>query len=276
VDVHTLSVTKHCRTAITAPCCTGGDTLISDQLTSVVRDNRTATPPMVRLSLMGIFRLEWEGRAVAVPRHLQRVLAFLALGGGRVRASVAGTLWSDVPEHRALASLRTSLWRLSRLCPRSVVAAEDTVYLAESSEVDVTAFMATARGVTDGSSAPSDAPVDADLLSRELLPGWYEDWVLDERERLHQIGMHALECLAGRLLRNGRYDAALETALRVVSASPLRESAHRLVVQVHLAEGNVAEARRQYACCSRLLHTELGMVPAFEIGQLIPTAGVIL
>jgi len=226
----------------------------------------------VRVNLLEGFRLERDGGVVAVQLHLQRVLAFLALRGGRARTSVAGTLWSDVPERHALASLRTSLWRLSRICPRSIVATDHMVRLSERVEVDVAAFVATARRVANGTIVPSVALVDADLLSKELLPGRYEDWVLNERERLRQVGLHALETLACRLLRDGQYDAALETALRAVAADPLRESAHRLVVQVHLAEGNVVEAHHQYASCTRLLQSELGVIPTFEIGQLIHAA----
>jgi hypothetical protein len=71
----------------------------------------------------------------------------------------------------------------------------------------------------------------------ELLPGWYEDWVLVERKRLRQLRMHALEALAEKLTEAGRYGVAMPAAYAAVRADPVRESAHRAVVRVHLAEG---------------------------------------
>jgi DNA-binding SARP family transcriptional activator len=85
----------------------------------------------------------------------------------------------------------------------------------------------------------------------ELLPGWYEDWVLVERERLRQLRMHALEALAEKLTEAGRYGVAMQAAYAAVRADPVRESAHRAVVRVHLAEGNVLEALRAYELTRR-------------------------
>ena len=57
--------------------------------------------------------------------------------------------------------------------------------------------------------------------------------------------------------------------LAAVAAEPLRESAHRAVVSVHLEEGNVSEAIRQYRLCRRLLGTELGIEPSERMQVLV-------
>jgi len=56
--------------------------------------------------------------------------------------------------------------------------------------------------------------------------------------------MHVLEIAADELIGLGRPAAALEFAIRALQMEQMRESAHRLVIRAHLAEGNVGEARR--------------------------------
>ena len=103
----------------------------------------------------------------------------------------------------------------------------------------------------------------------ELLPGWYDEWVLLERERLCQLRMHALEAWAGKLAAAGRYGEAIQAACAAVGVEPLRESAHRALVRVHLAEGNVAEAVRAYESFRALLAAELGVEPTAQMDALV-------
>jgi DNA-binding SARP family transcriptional activator len=93
--------------------------------------------------------------------------------------------------------------------------------------------------------------------------------VLFERERFRQLALHALEARAERLLDVGRPADALEGALEAVRSEPLRESAHRLVIRVHLAEGNGGEALRQFELCRRLLFDRLGLSPSDQLVELV-------
>nr|WP_239523336.1 bacterial transcriptional activator domain-containing protein [Geodermatophilus normandii] len=106
-------------------------------------------------------------------------------------------------------------------------------------------------------------------LRGELLPGWHEEWVLLERERLRQLRMHALEALAGELIVAGRFGEAVEAAYAAVHEEPLRESAHRVVVRAHLAEGNVAEARHAYESFRQVLADTLGVAPTPSMTGLL-------
>jgi len=63
------------------------------------------------------------------------------------------------------------------------------------------------------------------VLSADLLPDWYDDWVLLEAEDWRQLRLHALEALAGRLIALGRWGEAANAAGAAVRAEPLRESA---------------------------------------------------
>jgi DNA-binding SARP family transcriptional activator len=120
-----------------------------------------------------------------------------------------------------------------------------------------------AGGVTE----LSDGEVSA--LGGDLLPDWYDDWIELERERYRQLRLRALETLCERLTHAGHLHAALEVGLAAVAGEPLRESSHRAVVRVHLADGNVGEAIRQYRLCHRLLGERLGLEPSDQMAELL-------
>jgi len=204
-----------------------------------------------------------------LPRCAQRLIAHLSLCGRPARASVAGQLWPDVPEEQAHGSLRSALWRVQKAVPGLVEVSGGALGLARGVRVDVREFRTWAERVLDPNAA-LDVVMAPELgLRGELLPGWYEDWVLLERERLRQLRLHSLEAMADRLACAGRYGEAVQVAYTAVGIEPLRESAHRAVVRVHLAEGNVVEAIRAYRAYCEMLLRELGAGPTPLMEQLM-------
>lgn len=227
-----------------------------------------------RLVLLGTFALVHEGHPVTIPTTAQRLLAFLGLHPGPLRRTyVASTLWPDVSEDHAHGSLRSALWRLHRVGAVLVDARDQRLALAGHVDVDVREAAELTRRLLDGGVALDDESAVHRLvrLSGELLPDWYDEWVLVEREQLRQLRLHALEELADELLRAGRLTPASEAALAAVAADPLRESAHRALIRVHLAEGNGADALRQYRFYSRLVREQLGLAPSRRMEDLIET-----
>ncbi|MGW0912650.1 AfsR/SARP family transcriptional regulator [Streptomyces sp. NPDC002784] len=228
-----------------------------------------SAPPVLRL--LGRFRLELGTEPVELCRNGQRLLAFLGLRGQACRTVLAGTLWPEVTEGHARGSLRTTLWKLPRCEPPLIGCRGDALLLTPALRVDVHALARTALDVVEGPGPPPDVRPPLDLLTGEdLLPGWDEDWVLLERERLRQLRLHALDALAEALVRQGRPALAMEAAWASVRAEPLRESAHRAVVAAHLAEGNIGEAVRHYQGFRRLLAEELGVEPSPRFARMLP------
>jgi DNA-binding SARP family transcriptional activator len=227
-----------------------------------------------RLTLLEAFGLVCDGEPVALPMTAQRVLAFVALHDRSLhRVYVAGSLWLDSPEERAYASLRSALWRLHRLGGPLVETDGQQLALARDVEVDLRDSEALARRALDRSD-PGALGVDAAALSGDLLPDWYEDWVLIERERYRQLRLHALDTLCDRLTQADRLSEALDAGLAAVAGEPLRESAHRAVVRVHIAEGNSGEAIRQYRLCRRLLNEQLAIEPSERMDELVRSLDV--
>ncbi|MDX6422781.1 MAG: hypothetical protein QOI67_252 [Gaiellaceae bacterium] len=222
-----------------------------------------------RLTLLGGFELLSGDEHVPLSTSAQRLLAFVALRDRPLQRSyVAGSLWLDSPEERAAANLRSALWRLHG-CGIELVHCEGTqLSLDPGVIVDLREAEALAHHALDRTNG-SDLDVDAALLSGDLLPDWYDEWVVFERERFHQLRLRALDALCGRLADAGRLDGALEIGLAAVADDPLRESSHRAVVRVHLADGNIAEALRQYRLCRRLLNEQLGVEPSERMQELM-------
>ena len=223
--------------------------------------------------LLGGFGLLWGSALLTVPRASQRLVAFLALHGGMVRRTeVAGSLWPDASERHAYSNLRQALARLQSTARKALAASKLELGLAEGVTVDITHARVLARRLLDPAVTPKQSelgPAAVGVLSAELLPGWYDDWVLLEAEDWRQLRLHALEALAGCLAAAGRCGEAASAASAAVRADPLRESARASLIQVHLAEGNQSEAVREFARYQALLHVDLGLEPTLRLRHLI-------
>jgi DNA-binding SARP family transcriptional activator len=228
----------------------------------------------LRVGLLDGFTLgAATGRAQDVCHGVQRLVAHICLAGRPGRSAVAGQLWPEVPEEQAHASLRTALWRLGRAAPGLVDTSGGALALTAGVRVDVRELCAWASRVRDPRAGLDSLGLPPAALQGDLLPGWYEDWVLLERERLRQLRLHALETLAARLADAGRAGEAVDVAHLAVRTEPLRESAHRTLVRAHLAEGNVAEAARAYSGFRTMLRDELGIEPTERFARLAAGLG---
>lgn len=225
--------------------------------------------PAVRLLLLRGFDLTCDGRSVPMVMSAQRLLAFLALHDRSLpRAYVAEMLWMDTSSARAAASLRSALWRVGLFGLNLVEAAADHLRLSRDVGVDVREVGDLARRLEHSHDPLTDVDLSW-LPGGELLPGWYDDWILIERERYRQLGLHTLEMLCCRLAMHGRFGAAVEVGLAAVEGEPLRESAHRVLIQAYLAEGNAGEAIRQYQRYEDLLRRELNLEPSGLIKEVM-------
>jgi DNA-binding SARP family transcriptional activator len=226
----------------------------------------------LQLRLLGRFRLTGGATVVDVPEGTQRLLALLALRGRARRHEVAAMLWPGVEERTYLARLRTAIWRL----PNDVEVVSVTgqwLGLGAAVRTDVDRLTRAAGRITAGAGGvPDCGALLADQLAGELLPGWYDDWVLLERERLRVLQLDALERASATMLRAGRCGQALEAGLRAVWADPLRESARRCVIATYLAEDNLVEAVLHYNSYVELLMEELGVGPSAELRVLVHRA----
>ena len=174
---------------------------------------------------------------------------------------VSGTLWPNTNEERACASLRTVLWRLSQVVGNLVVVEGPNLILTAELQVDYAGLSKRANLLLNQPEESCERDLELLGISGDLLPDWYDDWVLFERERFRQLRLCALEALCRELTRAGDYGQAINAGMLAVRVEPLRESSHRALIAAHAAHGNVAEALRHYELFEQRMADELGLHP---------------
>lgn len=224
-----------------------------------------------QLVLMDGFSLSAGGEVQRLPSSAQRLVAFVALQGRAVsRQRAAFTLWPNATETHAYGSLRTALFRLRAVCPGgSVLESREDFELSASVGVDVRrVYELAARLESPGDRAREARELGVLLDAGELLPDWYDDWVLVERERFHELRVRALETLCESHLLSGEVTAAIGCASAAVRADPLRESSRRMLISALLVEGNRVEALAHHRQFRELLHP-LGLMPSPRFDELV-------
>lgn len=212
---------------------------------------------------------------ISVPEGSKRLLAFVAMRQGRVeRRHAAGVLWSSCDDRRAAGNLRSALWRLRGTGIDILNADKWSLELKPGVEVDVTRTLDWADRLISNQARPGDLAVLSNRIDGlDLLPGWYDDWANIERERVRQRMLHALESLSRILVSVGRCAEAVDVAMLVVNSEALRESAQRVLVEAHAAEGNWVEARRAFSSYRDLVRRELGIEPSREFASWVESSG---
>ncbi|MCW3051526.1 MAG: transcriptional activator domain protein, partial [Chthonomonadales bacterium] len=234
-----------------------------------------ASQSPVVLRLFGVFELEIEGRSVAqdLPRKDRWLLALLVLAGGRPvqRVWLAQNLWPfpETLESQAATYLRKSLWNLrSTLGDHAGCLLHPTLHTLALDlrvvEADVVAFDRAVAGHDEASLLSAVA-----RYSGPLLPECTEIWALTERETRHQAYLKALERLAAHALEIDEPVNSVNFLRRATAADPLRESAHRDLMQALAKCGEFAAAEQVYQQFVRRLQREdSSLLPAPETGAL--------
>ena len=236
-----------------------------------MNESRLAT-----LTLLGGFSCSGSG---ILPLSAQRLLAFLSLReGGLHRVAAAERLWPDSSPAKAAANLRSALWRVRSIrTPVLIDVVGPRLQISPTTRVDLLDVSARASLIAAQPSSVDDMDVSMlrENLCKELLPGWSDDWLLMEQERWDQVRLHTLELVAQQLLSAKHYLSALETALAAIAIEPVRETSHRTVIEVHVAEGNAGCALKHFQRYRAMLHREVGVAPSPRmtslVRELIPT-----
>src|SRR5258707_9968149 len=240
-------------------------------------ERRCVMTPTLHIQLLGRFRLTADDAPVTTldsPR-LQALLAYLLLQrtAPHARAHLAFQLWPDTTEAQAHANLRTLLHRFRHALPHADqflhVDAQTVQWRADApATLDVANFeralaQAEAAGRAGDQATMRAALMDvAERYRGDLLPGWYDDWVLVERERLRQVFLAALERLVLLLEQQQDYGAAINYAQRLLRHDPLHETTYQHLMRLHALSGDRASAVRVYRTCATVLERELGAEPS--------------
>ncbi|MET3176758.1 UNVERIFIED_ORG: DNA-binding SARP family transcriptional activator [Arthrobacter sp. UYCu721] len=221
-----------------------------------------------QLSLLQSWQLRCDAGIVHVAARQQRLITALAITGPRPRSYLVGLLWPEHSEARALESLRVSVHLVSRQVPGLLINGGTVLSLSELVEVDLHRVRAQIQEVSLAGLNGNVASCLHLLRDAELLPGWYEDWVLFEQSRLRQERLHAFTLIARESLARRDYESALEAAEAALELEPLYESAVGLLIQAESKQGNLASALRAFEKYQAKLKEDMGLAPSEAIRRL--------
>ena len=214
-------------------------------------------------------------------RKAASLFAFLAchLSRSHSREELADRFWpDDAPEtsrtklRLALASLRHQLEPVGVQTGTVLFADRTHVRLnADAVETDVARFEATLREAAAATDPGDRTRLLAQALQAyggDLLPGDYEEWALQERERLRHGYLDALTHSVELASSQGDVNGAILYARRLALADPLQEEAHVALMRLYLQAGRPQDAAQQYALLTAQMQQGFGSLPGEEAQAL--------
>jgi WD40 repeat protein/class 3 adenylate cyclase len=228
---------------------------------------------MLQIRLLGQFDVRFDGKRVMIPsRSGQSLLAYLVLTAGTAhrREKLAGILWPDTSDENARKNLRHELWRIRK---------------AIASQGSTTADHLLADEFTLTFNRDSDYWLDVAILERpeldpqalassvslyhgELLPGFYEDWIVLERERIQTLFESKMQRLVDWSVEDERWSAVQEQCERWLALGNASEVAYRALMLSYSARGDMVKVSGTYQRCVEDLQNQFGVEPSAETHAL--------
>ncbi len=226
----------------------------------------------LKVELLGQFRVSLDDVELKEldTERVRALLTRLVLSAGRSvdRAELAFGFWPDATESRARGNLRGLLHfvgkRGPQLAPFLEVGDRSLAWRVDAGAwVDLLEFEALA-----GSGHPADWQKAVALYRGPLLPGTFDDWVLQERERVARLFLTVLNLLAGSYEARGEFAAAADALERWLHEEPYQESTWARLIRLYAADRDRQRALAAFERCRRALADELGALPGTELQQL--------
>lgn len=237
----------------------------------------------LQVSLFGKFEVRHGTQIVSgfEAGRVRELFGFLLLHPARMhpRETLASLIWGgQCTTSQAKTYLRKTLWQLqsalqgmdSPVAGRLLEA--DAVWIRLAPQADLKldcAEFETAYTAVSGIAGPHLNAQQAQRLEEAvagytgpLLPNWYQDWCLCERERLHDLYLMMLGKLMGHAEAQGAYEKGLVYGRCILKYDPAREHTHRDMMRLYYLAGARTLALRQYTRCAAVLEAELNLRPA--------------
>ncbi len=227
---------------------------------------------MLELELLGPVVLRRGGRVLPLSiKKTQALLVLLALqprAAALPRSRAVALLWPQLDESAGRRNLRRELARLREIGAGEVVSTEgDLLTLAATVTCDLQHFRAECdTGRSDAALERWHGPPAEGLTldDAEAFNGWWAP----ERERLLGLRRQALAASAAAHEAVGDRATALQRIESLLADDPLQEQHHRDAMRLLAAGGRREAALAQFARCSALLRSELGLAPMAETTAL--------
>lgn len=245
---------------------------------------------MLKISLLGPFAVSQDNAPVLGFKtdFSRAILALTAYHRGipQRRDAIAGMLWPDAPNDKALKYFRVELNRLRPVIgdaeanPAHFFINRKEIEFNPDSQavVDVVQFESLLdevaqhghRTLAGCPSCISKLEQAADLYAGEFMDGFHlnsdvwQAWVTKQREGFKIQAADLFGQLTEVQVERGEWDAALELAQRLIAIDPWKEEAYQALMRGNYFLGDRAAAMGWYEACEKVLYEELGVDPSAE------------
>ena len=229
----------------------------------------------LKIYLLGQFKLDVDDQLIELPsRPAQSLLAYLALNAGVAhrRERLASLLWPEATESNARSYLRQALWRIRRTLEGNSLSAEDYLQVSDISLSFKTQsdYWLDAQIMLEPPESHSvETLIETMRLYRgELLPGFYDEWVVLERDRLESAFHQKMSLLLESLIQSEQWDKAVVWSEEWIKLGHAPEPAFRALMQAYAGLGDISMVHATYRRCVESLNRELSLDPSAETKQL--------
>ncbi len=230
---------------------------------------------MLDVRLLGQFEVLRDGRRLTIStRNAQSLFAYLVLNEGKThrRERLAGMLWPDSSEENARSNLRHELWRLRKAL--EVDDESEAYFLADDLTIAFNTNSQLSLDVHRLESTPMEGSSADELIAAlsayrgELLPGFYDEWVFVERDRLNILFEAKIARLLELLQAKGRWAEVLDWGNRWIAFGGWPEPAYRALMTAYANTGDISKAVATYERYTQALQKEMGMKPSEQTQAL--------
>lgn len=237
-----------------------------------------STIPELQLALMGGLQFTLGDTEITdqISTKGQALLCFLATTKRpQSRPVIAELLWGDKPEADARRSLRVELTKLRQVLDNYLLASRQSLAFDLESRYwsDIEAFENYLNLSRQPNNHIDPAPLrEAVKLYRgDFLAGFdardatsFGEWMLAQRERLHQMAINSLDSLVEHYIAQRSFAEGIEYANQLLALDPWRDTAHRQLMWLLAYSGQRNAALAQFESCRRILAEELAVEPLPE------------
>lgn len=229
----------------------------------------------LKISLLGQFNLRANDRPLKLAsRPAQSLLAYLVMHAGmeQRREKLAGLLWPEATETNARSYLRQALWRIRKALESSSL---DSGRFLDIDDISVTFrddaayWLDVADFLSHGKTTVIDDLLSAVALYKgELLPGFYDEWIFPERDRLQAAYHQEMGELLNRLLGSQRWTDAIHWSEQWIRLGQSPEAAFSALLRAYAGLGDRGMAHSTYKRYVEAIDRELGIEPSDEMQRL--------
>ena len=225
---------------------------------------------MLEVRLLGQFFINLDSASIQInSRPAQSLLSYLLINSGKSfrREKLAGLLWPETSDANARNNLRQAIWRVRKSLETNNSESQpfflvDDLTVAFNADANFSLDVVRLEAKVEDETPLVELIEIVSLYEGELLPGFYDDWIILERERLQSLFETRMDLLINRLVKMQNWSEVIEWSERWIASGSVPEPAYRNLMIAHAGRGAMSSVAAAYQRCEEAMRDELGLEPS--------------